>query len=179
MKMREIYNYKNPKYAKLKEPMRNLIGAWGDAEKWFATLKEWPLIEAGMPSLSDAIHKLEHVQPERIDAFAHAYRPWHLELIYPATDELVEEIGDLDHFFEICVGIVDHVDEALMNMIKVTSGGEFNSLALSCENLQIENQQDKEKLLQAWEMWDNGVSPSSYDKWIAHLYGLGMEEDDD
>lgn len=162
-KLLDVYSYQNPRFAPLREPMRNLIGAWGNAEKWFATLKEWPLIEMGMPHFSDIVHKLEHIQPERLDVWADAYRPWHLPLEYPATPELAEEITDMDRLFEVCIGIVDEVDVAMSKVIHAFEDGEFDSLAQVTENLRIENQADKVRLMNLWALWDSGVNPAAFD----------------
>lgn len=170
MKFNEQYSYDTPRFAPLRDIMRDLISAWGNAEKWFAALKEWPRVR-GMPNLSDAIHRLEHIQPQRLDMWADAYRAWLLPLEYPATAELDEGIPDMDKLFEVCVQIVDEMDAALMKAIAATKGGEFNALSLATENLQVENARDRIDLLTMWAMWDNGVSAAEFDNFVREMGG--------
>ena len=126
----------------------------------------------GMVFLSNAVHHLEHVQPERIDLFAEIPHDYHLRLPYPGTPELDEEFDDdLDRVCEVCVQIVDEINEALGAFIRVTADGEFNALSLKAEELQILNTDDRKKLLEAWAMWDNGgMSRASFDSWCRRLF---------
>ena len=175
MRKQDYYNYINDEFAPVREPMRRVMGAFGNAEKWFAAIKDVVLIDFSMPFLSDAIHALEHVQPERVDTFAGAIHSYGLLLEYPATPELVEDFhNNLDRVFEVCVGVVDEVDEALNGFIRDMSGGKFNSLALIAEDLQVENAYDRTALLEAWGMWDNGsASRSSFDSWCKKNFKRG------
>lgn len=161
-KFRDIYSYDNQRFAFLREPMRELIGAWGKAEKWFASLKEWPLVH-GIPHLSAGIHWLEHIQPERLDIWATAYRPWLLPLEYPATPELEEKVIDIDRLFEVCIDIIDEVGAALEKMRLTTDAGEFHPLSAATETLQIENCNDKAGLLELWTLWDQMVDAAAFD----------------
>ena len=175
MRKQDYYNYKNEEFARVRGPMRRVMAAFGNGEKWFAAIKDLVLIDFSMPFLSDAIHALEHVQPERVDAFAAAIHSYGLLLEYPPTPELAEDFdNDLDRVFEVCVGIVDEIDEALGAFITDMSGGKFNSLALMAEELQVENGKDRTALLEAWGMWDNGgMSRSSFDSWCKKLFKRG------
>ena len=172
MRKQDYFNYSNAEFVAVREPMRRVMSAYGNAEKWFAAIKDNVLIDFGMPFLSDAIHGLEHIQPERVDAFAGAIHSYGLLLEYPATPELTENFdNDLDRVFEVCVGIVDEVDDALNEFIRALGDGKFNSLALVAEDLQVENTYDRKNLLYAWGMWDNGgMSRSSFDSWCKKLW---------
>lgn len=172
MRAREYANWENPKFAPLMEPVRRVMEAYGNAEKWFADIKDRVLCDMGMVFLSDAIHRLEHKQPERIDAFADIPHDYHLRLPYPGTPELDEDFNDdLDRVFEVCVTIVDAVDGALGDFIRVTADGEFNALSLKAEELQLQNTGDRQKLLDAWTMLDNGgMSRATFDSWCRKLF---------
>lgn len=172
MRAREYANWENPKFAPLMEPVRRVMEAYGNAEKWFADIKDRVLCDMGMVFLSDAIHRLEHKQPERVDAFADIPHDYHLRLPYPGTPELDEDFNDdLDRVFEVCVTIVDAVDGALGDFIRVTADGEFNALSLKAEELQLQNTGDRQKLLSAWSMWDNGgMSRATFDSWCRKLF---------
>lgn len=172
MTAREYAGWNNPKFTAIKEPMRGVMKAYGNAEKWFADIKDRLLTDMGMVFLSNAVHHLEHVQPERIDQFAEIPHDYHLRLPYPGTPELDEEFNDdLDRVFEVCVQIVDEINEALGAFIRVTADGEFNALSLKAEELQILNTDDRRNLLEAWAMWDNGgMSRASFDSWCRRLF---------
>ena len=178
MRAREYANWENPKFAPLMGPVRRVMEAYGNAEKWFADIKDRVLCDMGMVFLSDAIHRLEHKQPERVDAFAEIPHDYHLRLPYPGTPELDEDFNDdLDRVFEVCVTIVDAVDGALGDFIRVTADGEFNALSLKAEELQLQNTGDRQKLLSAWSMWDNGgMSRASFDNWCRRLFAEDGED---
>lgn len=178
MRARDYANWDNLRFAPLKEPVRRVMEAYGNAEKWFADIKDRVLCEMGMPFLSDAIHKLEHLQPERVDMFAEIPHDYHLRLPYPGTPELDEDFNDdLDRVFEVCVVIVDSVDEALGAFIRDTADGEFNALSLKAEELQVLNTDDRRKLLEAWAMWDNGeMSRATFDSWCRERFEGGEDE---
>lgn len=178
MRAREYASWDNPRFAPLKQPVRQVMEAYGNAEKWFADIKDRVLCDMGMPFLSDAIHKLEHVQPERVDQFAEIPHDYHLRLPYPGTPELDEAFrNDLDRVFEVCVTIVDSVDEALGDFIRKTADGEFNALSLKAEELQVVNTDDRRKLLEAWAMWDNGeMSRATFDSWCREHFEGGEDE---
>ena len=79
--------------------------------------------------------------------------------------------NDLDRVFEVCVAIVDGVNEALGGFIRATADGEFNALSLKAEELQIANTDDRRKLLDAWTMLDNGgMSRATFDNWCRNLF---------
>lgn len=172
MRAQDKFNWDNPLFAPMYDPVRKVMMAYGNAEKWFADIKDRVLIEMGMPFLSDHIHKLEHVQPERVDLFSEIPHDYHLLLPYPSTPELGENFdNDLDKVFEICVEITDEIDSALNNFIQISKDGPFNALSLKAEELQILNTDDRRQLLAAWAMWDNGgMSRSSFDSWCLHLF---------
>ena len=144
MRAREYANWENPKFAPLMEPVRRVMEAYGNAEKWFADIP-------------------------------HDY---HLRLPYPGTPELDEDFNDdLDRVFEVCVAIVDGVNEALGGFIRATADGEFNALSLKAEELQLQNTGDRQKLLSAWSMWDTGsMSRASFDNWCRNLFAEDGED---
>ncbi len=168
---REIYNYENPKFAPLRAPMREAMRALLNAERYFAAIKEVVWGRFGMKYLSDAIHSLEHEQLGRIDQFGGTLHQLGLDIEYPATAELDEPLGDLDEVFRVCVEIVDNVEEALSGFIRKADELGCYAQGREAENLQIQNSADRTKLLEAWSMWDNGVSASSFDKYAKLLFG--------
>lgn len=178
MKLQERYNYKAAEFSVLEQPIRVVMGMYGNAEKWFADIKDRVLIDMGMPFLSNYIHRLEHVQPERVDDFAHVAHTYHLRLPYPSTPELGEEFGnDLDRVFEVCVDIVEEIDSALSEFIRVTDG-RLHALSLLAEELQMRNIEEREKLLAAWAMWDNGqMSRASFDSWCRNYLNGGTYDE--
>lgn len=193
MEKREIYNYKNPRFYSLRDPMREVVRSFWAAMQYYATIKERVWGRYGMFYLSQAIHSLEHKQPDRIDQFSDAMRQEGLEIEYPGVPELDEPLDVLDEVFRVCVELNDQIDMALQRFIDVADRrmnergeepspeqGKFPALARQAEQIQIDNSMDKTKLLEAWSMWDNGPSMSSMDKWVKSIYDLedNGEEDD-
>lgn len=185
MKKRDIYNYDNPQFMFLREKMRKVMTAYGEAERFFAFIKEITWAEFGMKSLTNYIHALEHIQPDAVDAFKDILAEQGLMVEYPAIDELVENFSDLDRVFEVCVQIVNNIDEALRDFIKSvdTQRPEFSAMARSAENLQMKNSAERTFLLEAWSMWDNNPSYTSFDNWIEkhapYIKDKNLSEDDD
>lgn len=173
MKKRDYYNYENPRFAPLRDPMRGVMTAYLNGERYFGAIKEVVWGRFGLPWLSGAIHSLEHKQPPRIDRFGDAMKELGLEIEYPATQELDEPLGDLDEVFRVCVELVDDIEDALARLIQAADAGQFWALGRSAEDLQTANSADRTKLLEAWSMWDNKVSASSFDKYVRDLYGGG------
>ena len=193
MKKREFFNYENPKFFALRDPMREVIRAYWAAMQYYASIKEIVWGRYGMAYLSDSLHTMEHKQPEYIDQFSAIMRQQGLEIEYPSVPELDELLDSLDEVFRVCIELNDNVDKALQRFINVAdrkenevggvpsqSQGHFPGLARQVESLQIENSKDRKKLLESWPMWDNGSSMSSFDKWVKSIYDLpdNGEEDD-
>lgn len=183
MKKRDFYNYDSPKFNILREPMRKVMTAYGEAERFFALIKEITWAEFGMKSLTNYIHALEHIQPDAVDAFKDILAEQGLMVEYPPINELVEDLRDLDRVFEVCVEIVNNTDEALKEFIKVVDidRPEFSAMARKAENLQMQNSAERTFLLEAWSMWDNNPSCTSFDNWIEkhapYLKNEGQEDD--
>ena len=183
MKKRDFYNYDSPKFNILREPMRKVMTAYGEAERFFALIKEITWAEFRMKSLTNYIHALEHIQPDAVDAFKDILAEQGLMVEYPPINELVEDLRDLDRVFEVCVEIVNNTDEALKEFIKVVDidRPEFSAMARKAENLQMQNSAERTFLLEAWSMWDNNPSYTSFDNWVEkhapYLKNEGQEDD--
>ena len=175
MKKRDYYNYNNEKFVFLRNPMRNVMKAYGEAERFFAFIKEITWAEFGLKATTDYIHSLEHIQPEYVDEFKDIMAQLGLMVEYPTIEELAEPFVDLDKVFEVCVGIIDETDKALCEFVKavdknIMNGGIVSAFALSrqVETLIIKNSEDRKFLLEAWSMWDNNLSYTSFDNWVEH-----------
>lgn len=180
MKRRDYYTYKNAKFGFMRDPMRKVMSTYGEAERFFATIKEKTWANFGLKSFTNYIHSLEHLQGDYVDEFKAILAEIGLEVEYPAVGELVEEMPDLDKVFEVCVGIVDEVDEALRDFIFLIDSQhkEFSALARKMENLQMKNSAQRSFMLEAWNMADNNVSLSSFDNWVGHHAPYMKEEEE-
>jgi hypothetical protein len=139
------------------------------ANRVLDTVKESVWIDFGLPFTSEFIHELAHINLERLDTFGDYLHENFIRQSYPETPALVEPIEDMDKVFEIVVGIIDEVDEAILAVIEAAGGGVYNALALASENIQQANSTDRTKVLQAWKMWSNKPSYTSFDNWMEHL----------
>jgi len=103
--------------------------------------------------------------------------PWRFDTARNRSLELTPEDADicvctdLDEVFRVCVEVVDSVETALAGFIRKADEAQCWTLGREAENLQMDNSADRTQLLEAWSMWDNGVSASSFDKYVRQLYG--------
>ena len=168
MKARDIYNYDSEAYAALRDPARNVIAAYQQAARFLDTVQESVYIEHGMVNTARMIHNLAHEMPKRFDEFADMLHERHLMAEYPATPELTESIDDMDKAFEIVIAALDDIQEALEAFRSVTDTAAFRPMALKAEELMLQNSGDYTKVLNAWIMWDESGSKSSFDSWVLH-----------
>lgn len=178
MKAKDIFNFDNPKFAKLRNPARAVIGKYQEANRFFDSIQEYVLIEEGMVFLSKAIHEQAHKFPQRFDKFADMLHERHLAAEYPDTPELNvrEELKSLDDAFSLIIKIFDNVQEALEEMRAATDNAEFRPMALFVEELMQENSADYTKFLEVWTMYDKldiqGGTDNlcSFDNWCKHYF---------
>lgn len=180
MKLRDRYSYDNPDFKGLRDPARDVIAAYQDANRALDTIQEYALIEEGMPNLSRVIHLQAHAYPARFDAFAEMLHERHLMAEYPATLEMDwrEELKDLDDVFRCVIDAMEDIHDALEAFHTATDNAQFRPMALFTEELMAQNSADYTKFLEMWARWDNdGGSKTSFDSWVRHFAGL-CEEDD-
>lgn len=168
MKAKDLFNYDNSKYGKLREPSREVIAAYQTANRFFDTTQEFVYIELGLPFLSAAIHREAHKFPQRFDTFVDMLHERHLMGEYPATPELDwrKELSDIDSVFELIIRVFESIQEALEKFHTQTENADFRPMALYTEELMLQNSRDYTKFLQAWVRWDtDGGSMTSFDSW--------------
>lgn len=175
MKLREIYNYDNPNFAALRDAARTVTGAYGSANKWLDTVQEGVYIELGMKHTADVIHRLAHLALRWLDEFSGILHERHLRTEYPATEELTEEIRDVDRVFEVVIGILDEIQEALEVFHTAAGTMELMPMALKTEDLIMKCSAEYTKILEMWQMWDTGVSATSFENWVLHLNEGGVD----
>lgn len=176
-KARDIFGYEKPKYAPLKEPAKRVVMAYQTAQRFCDTVQEWVYIEAAMPFTSRMIHDLAHSFAQRFDEFSDMLHERHLTTIYGATAELVEPIEDMDKAFEIVVGVMDEIQDALEDFRNATDNADFRPMALKTEELMLRNSEEYTRFLAAWFMWDESESRTSFDNWIEHLKAGGTDNE--
>lgn len=171
----DIYNY-DGKYAPLRDPARRATASMQDAARGMDTLKEWVLVEMGLINTSNAIHLLAHAQPPRFDLVGDWLHQRHLIQEYPATAEYTKRPESLDEVFAEIIRMLDDIDAALKDFIRVSDELGLFALARQAETLQVTNSEDYEKWFYAWKMYDEAdASPTSYDNWVLHLFENGGE----
>lgn len=172
-KAKDIFNFDNPLFRPLREPSREVIKAYQDANRYFDTTQEYVYIEEGMPILAKIIHTEAHEFPKRFDKFVDMLHERHLMGEYPATEELNwrEELKDLDSVFDLLIRVLNNIQDALENFHKVTDNSQFRPMALLTEELMAENSKVYTKFLQLWFRWNNdGGSKTSFDSWCHTLF---------
>jgi len=171
MKARDIYNYDNPKFAPLREPMRAVVSAYQAANRYFDTCQEYTLIEQGLVATSKWLHSIAHTFPLDFDGFIDVLHELHLMGEYPETPELDwrKELTDMQDVFGLCAKVLENNQEALETFYAVTDNAELRPLALKAEEMMLANSAKRTELLEGWAMYDEGGSKTSFDNWIKHL----------
>ena len=104
-RLKERFDFENGALAAVRDAAKEVTGAYQDAARGLDTLKEWVLIEFGMPNTANAIHKLAHLQPQRFDVVGDLLHQRHILQIYPATAEYEGRPDNLDGVFESIIDI--------------------------------------------------------------------------
>lgn len=170
-KLREIYNYEDPRFSPLRDAARRATAAYQDAERGMDALKEWVLVAFGLVHTSDAIHRLAHKQPKRFDGIGDILHQRHLMQEYPTTPEYRNRPEDMDGVFSEVIRLLGDIEDALRDCVGASEEVGLYSLARQFENLQMENSKSYETMLYAWQMYDKtDGSATSYDNWVEKLF---------
>lgn len=169
MRARDVYNYDNAVFASLREPAREVVAAYQTAARFLDTVQESLLIEHGMVFTAQLIHNLAHKMPKRFDKFGDMLHERHLMVEYPATPELVERIEEPEKGFEIVIGVLDDVQEALEKFRNAAETPMLRPMAIAAEDLMLKNSRDYTMILELWTMWDSSNSKTSFDSWAKKL----------
>lgn len=172
MKARDIYNFDNPKFAKLREPSRDVVRFYQNANRFYDTIQEYVYIEQGMKYCSQLIHRQAHRFPQRFDTFVDMLHERHLMGEYAETPEMNwrEELKDMDDVFSVLIDVLENIQEALEKFHAVTDNADFRPMALKTEELMAQNSADYTKWLELWYRYDSdGGSKTSFDSWCKHI----------
>ena len=172
MKAKELFNYEGD-FAVLREPSRNVIAAYQNANRFFDTIQEYVYIEQGMPNLAKAIHEQAHKFPQIFDRFADMLHERHLMAEYPATAEMdwKATLKSIDDVFETIISVFEDIQDALEKFHVLTDNGKLRPMALFSEELMSANSKDYTKFIQAWMRWnEDGGSKTSFDSWCRELF---------
>ena len=173
-KLKEIYNYDNEPFLTLRDAARAVTGAFGAQNKWLDTMQEWLFIERGMKHTSDIIHGIAHRALVYLDEFSDILHERHLATEYPATPELDEVFNDPSEVFEAVISALDRTGAALKRFRDAANEANLAPLAISTETLMAKVSAEQTVVLALWQMWDQGVSASSFDSWALHFKEGGV-----
>lgn len=173
-KLKEIYNYENEPFFSLRDPARAVTGAFGAANKWLDTMQEWLYIERGMKHTSDLIHEIAHRALVYLDEFSEILHERHLATEYPATPELDEVFSDPSEVFEAVISALERTGDALRQFRDAANAAQLAPLAISTESLMAKVSGEQTVVLALWQMWDQGMSATSFDNWAMHLKEGGV-----
>nr|DAF41059.1 MAG TPA: ferritin, LIPID BINDING PROTEIN [Caudoviricetes sp.] len=170
-RLKEKFNFESGAFASIRDAAKEATGAYQDAARRLDTLKEWVLIEFGMPKTADVIHKLAHEQPVRFDVIGDLLHQRHILQIYPATEEYRGAPETLDDVFEEIIDALQKIENALHECVKVCDENGVYPLGRGFENLQMENSASYEKFLYAWQMYsEHEMGATSFENWIEDLF---------
>lgn len=173
------FTFDNPKYAPLRNPAREVIGAYQTANRFLDTTQEVLYIEYGMKYLSRLVHNLAHEMPKRFDKFGDMLHERHLMTEYASTPELDwrEELKSVDDCFAMVIRVLESVQEALEKFHVVTDNAEFRPMALKTEEFMLQISEDYTMFLQLWKRFNvEKGSLTSFDSYCAKFL---HDEDDD
>ena len=83
----------------------------------------------------------------------------------------------MDKAFEIVIGVMDEIQDALEDFRSVTDNADFRPMALKTEELMLRNSEEYTRFIDAWFMWDESESRTSFDNWVEHLKAGGADDD--
>lgn len=172
MKLKDIYNFDNEKYAPLRNSSIAVSKAYLDCNRYLDSCKEYVYIEEGMTNLSKIVHLQAHKALERLDNFGDLLHERHLMQIYPETQMLdwKAEFKDLDSVFEFVIRTLENIQEALEKFHKATDNAEFRAMSLKTEEFMLDNSKDYTKFLEIGFRWQNeGGSKTSFDSWCKNF----------
>jgi len=147
-----VFSYDAPVYKEIKEPARQVVEAYQNAARFLDTLQEWVYIETGMVHTARKLHVLAHEMPKRFDVFGDILHERHLMVMYPPTPELTEDIADMNRVFEIAIGILDEIQNALEKFRTAADNPMLRPMALKTEELMMQNSFEYTQILEMWKM---------------------------
>lgn len=168
----ELFGWEKPKYIGLRDPTRNVIRSYQNANRFYDSAQEYVYIEQGMVFLSKFIHKRAHEFPKKFDAFIEMLHEHHLMGEYPATPELdwKAELTDIDDVFALLIKISDDIQEALEEFHKAAEKPGLRPMALFSEELMLQNSKERTEILALWKRWDTYAgSKTSFDSWVQKI----------
>ena len=168
MKLKDIFNFDNEKYSRLRDSSIAVSKAYLDCNRFLDSCKEFVYIEEGMTNLSNVIHLQAHKALERLDDFGDLLHERHLMQIYPETPMLDwrAEFKNLNDVFEFVIRTLENIQEALERFHETTDNATFRAMALKSEELMLDNSGDYTKFLEIGFRWQNdGGSKTSFDNW--------------
>lgn len=173
-KLSEFYNYDREPYFSIRDAARGVTGAFGAQNKWLDTMQEWLFIERGLKHTSDIIHGIAHRALVYLDDFSEILHERHLMTEYPATMELDEKFSDPSDVFSAVCAVLDETGEALKRFRDLAAANGLDPMALKTEELMMKVSREQTAVLKLWQMWDQGVSATSFDNWALHLNDGGV-----
>ena len=170
-RLREKVNFETGALAAVRDAAREATGAYQDAARALDTLKEHVLIVLGMPQTAEVIHRLAHTMPVQFDKIGDLLHQRHIEQIYPATEEYRQRPENLDDVFEEVIGLLERIEKALRRCVEESDRNGLYPLGRGFENLQMENSEQYEKFLYAWQMYsEHEMSATSFEGWIEEVF---------
>lgn len=157
-------------YPQMYECVRNMMASMGKAMWHFAQLKEIIWYEVGYEHVKEFFHQMEHSYGDHIDALKQLLAQAGLPLIYPDIRGLGMENRSLRECFDIGIGLIDEVNDALSIAVEIMDINGYEPLARQVENIQMSNFKPRAVMLQARTMAEyGGGSATSFDGWFEDL----------
>lgn len=170
----------------LSAPARRVTEAYERAARHFDEMKEIVKVDFGLNNTSEFIHRTAHWFPGQFDVVGDILHQRNIRQEYGATEAFDRRVADMDEVYTHCVELLDEIERALLEFIRVCDASGCEAQGRQLENLQMAVSAEREKYISAWSMYDEANSPTSYDSWMLHLLNgedgpawAQAEEDDD
>ena len=151
----------------LANSINGVMSAYQNANKWLDSVKEFIYTDLSCPFFSSFVHELAHTMPGRFDKFGDILHTMDIEIPYPTTLELDNELVTIDDAFAVIFGCLDSIKDNLNDFIKLTDE-EFHGMACSAEELLNDIEQEYPMLFRLRDKWNqcNG-DLVDFDKFVA------------
>lgn len=151
----------------LNNSINGVMASYQNANKWLDSVKEFIYSDLSCPFFSSFVHELAHTMPGRFDKFGDILHTMNIEIPYPTTLELDNELTSVDDAFAIIFGCLDDIKNNLNNFIELTDK-DYHGMACSAEELLNDIESEYSMLFRLRDKWNqcNG-DLVDFDKFVA------------
>ena len=165
------FGWDNPKYDNLETPVREVMSAYQNANKWLDSIKEHILINLNCPYFSNIVHELAHTMPARFDEFGDILHTEGLGIPYPTTMEWENPIGNISESIKRIYEILDQIRVSLRVFKLAAESCDCLEMSIACDPLLTDIHAEYMFFHRAESMLNSfGGNLAQWDKFIYEFY---------